>query len=391
MKRILFFFKKDKVLNAVFLSDIFLSFHYYLIVYINSTFLNKYFSETQVSALYIIGSIINVFLLLNISKILKHIGNYRLALYAVAVEGLAILGMLTTSTNFLLGFYFIIQQIAIPLILFNLDLFLESASTNEAETGDIRGIYLTLSNITLVVAPAIVAMLLNSNQYWHVYGFSFLFLLPLFYFIQKYFKNYTDSQKPQDGIIKSIQEFLKDKKLYNVFITYSLLQLFYAYMTIYTPLYLEKYVGFSWSEIGIMFTIMFLPFVLLELPVGDLADRKYGEKGFLTSGLIIMGLSTLCISFITVKSFWIWTIVLFMTRVGASLVEITSDSYFFRQVNQERDNIISLYRVARPLSSIMAPIIATVALQFMPFEYTFIVIGSLMIIGTHYSISIIGK
>ncbi|KKR45873.1 MAG: Glucose/galactose transporter [Parcubacteria group bacterium GW2011_GWA2_40_14] len=159
-------------------------------------------------------------------------------------------------------------------------------------------------------------------------------------------------------------------------------------MVVYVPLYLEKYIGFSWTEIGIMFTIMLLPFVLFELPVGELEDRKYGEREFLTIGFVIMGLSTLFISFITLKSFWIWTTILFITRIGASFVEISTESYFFKHVNQEKPDVISFFRITRPLSFIVGPVIATIALQFMPFQYIFIVIGICMILGAHYSLAL---
>jgi MFS family permease len=159
-------------------------------------------------------------------------------------------------------------------------------------------------------------------------------------------------------------------------------------MVIYMPIYLEQYIGFNWSEIGIIFTIMLIPFVIFELPVGELADDKYGEKEFLTIGFVIMGFFTLVMSFITVKSFWLWSTILFITRIGASLVEVSTESYFFKKVDKSRTDVISLFRVSRPLALVMAPVVATVALGFIPFQYIFIVIGSIMIVGTHYSLAL---
>ncbi|MDQ5948935.1 MAG: Glucose/galactose transporter [Patescibacteria group bacterium] len=389
MERIFSCFKQSKLLNAVFLSNIFLSFHYYLIIYVNSTFLNTIFSETQVSTLYIIAACINTLLLLNASKILAAIGNYKMAMYAITIQLLAMSGIIVSTNHFLTGFFFILTELCIPAILFSLDIFLESASGDETKTGDIRGIFLTLSNTTLVIAPSVVGVLLLGNVYGYVYGLSVLFLIPLYYVIKKYFSGYVDGPANHIQIRQTIREYLRDQKLYNVFSIYFLLQLFYAFMVVYTPMYLTRYIGFSWAETGVMFTIMLLPFILFELPVGDLADRKYGEKEFLTIGLVIMGLSTMFISFITVKSFFIWTAILFLTRTGASIVEVTSDSYFFKMVNQNKTDVISFYRVARPLSYIVAPIIATLSLQFIPFEYTFIIIGICMIIGTHFSMALV--
>ncbi len=388
MEKIVSILRQSKLLNAVFFSHILLSFHYYLVIYVNSSFLDKFFSENQISTLYIIGSVINILLLLNISKILNKIGNYKTAIFAIIVEAISILGLVLSTNHFLIGFYFVLTQIMTPLILFNLDVFLESVSTKEEDTGNIRGIYLTAANITLVVSPTIVSFLVVDDIYLRVYLLSFVFLVPLYFFIRKFFRNYKDSTQAHILIKETLREYLANKKIFNIFIIYFLLQFFYAYMIVYMPLYLHKYIGFEWSEIGVMFTIMLLPFVLFEIPVGNLADNKYGEKEFLTIGLLIIGLSTIVMSFISIKIFFVWAGILFISRVGASIVEITSDSYFFKQVNQDKTNIISFYRIARPLSFIVAPVVATLSFQFLPIQYVFIIIGAVMIIGTKYSLSI---
>lgn len=382
-------FKQGKLLNAIFLSNILLSFHYYLIVYINSSFLNQYFSETQISALYIIGAIINIGLFINASNILNKLGNYKTTIYVIFLDLLAILGLIITQVHFLIGLYFVLHIVTVSFILLNLDIFIENLTSDASKTGSIRGMYLTLANITLVISPALAALLLIENKFWMVYAVSFLFLLFLLFVIKKNFKNSVTEPIKNIKLKETIAEYLRDKNLYNVFSVHFLLQLFYAFMVVYTPLYLEKNMGFAWSETGVMFTIMLLPFVLFELPVGDAEDRKYGEKEFMTIGLIIMGLATMFISFVTMKNFWVWTIILFITRVGASFVEISTDTYFFKQISTRKTDIISFYRLTRPLSFIVAPIIATIAFQFIPFQYTFIIFGALMIVGVHYSMALV--
>ena len=328
MDKILSPFRQSKLLNTLFLSNIFVSFHYALIIYVNSSFLSKFFSEEQISALYIIGAVANTILLLNASKILEKIGNYKFTMYAVGIEFLATLGMLISSSPFLIGMYFLTHTIAISLLYFGMDIFVETVETDESQTGSVRATYMTMANITILIAPVVVALLLVNNIYSYVYATSVIFMIPLYYFIKRFKK--VEVKKIKHILIKeTVLEYLKNNNLYNIFISQLLLQLFYAYMVIYTPLYLLQHIGFSWAEIGIMFTIMLLPFVLFEIPVGELEDGKYSEKEFLTIGFIIMGLATLFISFITLKSFWIWTAILFITRIGASFVEVTTESYFF--------------------------------------------------------------
>jgi MFS family permease len=387
MDRVLLPFKQNKLLNTLFLSNIFVSFHYALVIYLNSSFLSKYFTDTQISSLYIIGSILNVIILLNASKFLEKISNYTFSIYTLLLEFLAIACLAVTTSPFLVALSFITHLSAISTLLFNLDVFVESVSSNDALTGSIRGTYLTITNIMIVLAPLSLSFLVRDSDYSFVYFLSSFLMIPLYLIVRK-FKGANEAKMHHISIEKTLSEYVKSSDLYNVFISHTLLQLFYGFMVIYMPIYLEQYIGFNWSEIGIIFTIMLIPFVIFELPVGELADDKYGEKEFLTIGFVIMGFFTLVMSFITVKSFWLWSTILFITRIGASLVEVSTESYFFKKVDKSRTDVISLFRVSRPLALVMAPVVATVALGFIPFQYIFIVIGSIMIVGTHYSLAL---
>ncbi|MEQ1561091.1 MAG: MFS transporter [Nitrospira sp.] len=387
MDRILFPFKQSKLLNTLFLSNVFISFHYALVIYINSSFLNGFFTETQVSALYIIGSIIDTVLLLNASKILEKIGSFNFALSVILLEFVSTVGMALAYSSFLAGLYFLIHLISISLVLFNMDVFIENVSADTSTTGSVRATYLTITNMTIVLAPVLLSFILTDSHYYYIYIASALFMLPLWNLVKKF--RFIETAKIHHIKVKeTLSEYVRNKDLYNIFVSQFLLQLFYAYMVIYTPIYLEKYIGFSWHEIGLIFTIMLLPFVFFEVPVGELADMKYGEKEFLTIGFIIMGISTLIISFITTKDFWLWAVILFVTRIGASVVEVSNESYFFKQVNKEKTDVISFFRVSRPVSFIVAPLLATLTFQFIPFQYIFIIIGSIMILGTHFSLAL---
>jgi MFS family permease len=365
-----------------------LSFHYYLIVYINSSFLSGYFSDTQISALYVVGSVLNTILLLNAAKILNTLTNRKTMLYAAAIEFLAVLGLCVTQNHFLIGVYFMTQIAVVSFMSFNLDVFLESATPDENQTGGIRSMFNTLGNITCVIAPLVISLFIFGNTYWHIYFLSLLFLIPLFYYVKKHLTQEGEKSVDHIKIRETARKYLADKNLYNIWSSEFLLQFFYAFMVVYTPLYLTKYIGFSWAEIGVIFTIMLLPFIIFEIPVGDLADKKYGEKEFLTVGFIIMGIFTMAIGFITTKNFWLWATILFATRIGASFVEITCDTYFFKKVDQGKTDIIGFYRLTRPLSYVVAPIVMALTLQFIPFQYTFIVIGAILIIGTRYSLAL---
>jgi hypothetical protein len=66
-------------------------------------------------------------------------------------------------------------------------------------------------------------------------------------------------------------------------------------------------------------------------------------------------------------------------RVGAALVEVTTESYFFKQTKSSDAQIISFFRTTRPLSYVAGAVVASLSLLYVPFNLLFVVFACLMI------------
>lgn len=129
---------------------------------------------------------------------------------------------------------------------------------------------------------------------------------------------------------------------------------------------------------------MLLPFLLFELPAGILSDKKIGEKEILVVGFVIMSVSTFIIPTLSAPIFWIWTVILFATRIGAALVEISSESYFFKHVKEEDTGLISLFRMTRPLSYVIAPLFALPVIYFFSYSTSFYFLALFVLLGLFF-------
>jgi MFS family permease len=146
--------------------------------------------------------------------------------------------------------------------------------------------------------------------------------------------------------------------------------------------------GFDWKEIGVIFTVMLLPFVFIQFPLGRYSD-KIGERKILMVGFFIAATATLALFFIDKHEVWIWALALFLTRVGAATIEVMSDVHFFRQIGKENDEFISVYRNAGPTAYVLAPIAAFVIFLLTPsFNFIFLILGALMFFGVYLSSTI---
>jgi len=374
-------------LKSLFAATFFFALHAYFVIFINSSFLNLYISEQMIGVVYGIGAFLALFAFAIIPKILRAVGNYTLIVMITLFEGIVLIGLAFATNVSVIIALFLGHAVFHTILIFNLDIFLEKY-TPEEDTGEVRGVFLTTINVALLISPLIVGLILINSDYWKIYLLASLTLLPALFIIIYKFRTFKDFHYDNFKFINTVKCVLINRGLISIFAASFLLRVFFAWMVIYTPLYLHNYVGLTWLEIGIVFTIMLIPYVVLELPLGKMADDVLGEKEILVAGFIILAFFTALIPLIGTGSVIIWAALLFATRIGASFIEIMTETNFFRQVNGADMNTISLFRMLRPASHITAPLIATLALFFIPLQYSFFVLALIVLIGVPISLKI---
>ncbi len=270
-----------------------------------------------------------------------------------------------------------------------LDIFLEELSTDK-KTGEIRGIYLTFISLGVAMGPFILALLATM---WHgfqpVYTAAALLLIPpIFLAIFSLKSNTPKTYAPYHHSLRlPFATWWHTRDIRRVTLARLVLESFYGLMIIYTPIYLYRVLGFEWSELGIIFTVMLLPFILFDWIGGELADRFWGEKELMSTGLLITGFSLLFMPFIG-KVFWAWMLVLFISRVGASLVETMTETYFFKHVKADDTGLLSIFRLTRPAGNILGIIVGVLTLNFFSYEIMFFVLAIMVLLGLKESLSI---
>lgn len=354
----------------------------------NSSFLETFLSEQTVGIVFSVGSLLSLLTLVRLPRLLSRFGVFRVTLMMFAVE-LLVLAILSTSPFAWLTISALVLHLFIARALFySLDIFVESFSSDE-KTGTIRGILLTVMNAAILFSPLILALTLGETEnYERMYIVAGALLIPAVAILVASFKDFKDPVYERVRVRESIAESIRNKDLFNIFGAQFILRFFYTWMIIYTPLYLINEIGLTWAQIGPIFTIMLLPFPLLQLPIGKIADKYLGEKEILITGFIIMGLSTALLSFYTGTNIVIWGVMLFMTRIGASVIEVLSDSYFFKNINSTQTSLVALYRIVSPASYVVAPLVSTVALTLMDIRYTFVLLGAIVLTGVIFSANI---
>ncbi len=370
---------KSNVLYTISVLSFFLALHAAIPSYFTSSFLTTLMDESKLSWIYMTQSILTILGLLSMNSLLRKFGNYRIALILIGIQIIIFYLIINLSAVEYLIPLIILALSIVGLISFTLDIFLQK-NTETKNTGNVRGHFMTAINSAWILGPLLGGMLIVGTNYKGIYAAAFGLLFPLFYIIHKNFSKFVDPHYPKVSLLKAAKSLLNNRDLSKLTIINTVLQVFYSWMTIYTPIYLYKYIGFSWTEISVVLTIMLIPFVLIEIPLGKLADKKLGEKEIMAAGYIIMGIATITLSFMNNSNLFLWALVLFITRIGAAAAESMIETYFFKKVSPEDSEILGFFRITRPLAFFIAPIITVVGLMFVSNTYLFTIVGALCVI-----------
>lgn len=380
-KKVLFF--------LIYLTSLLYSFHYALPLYIESSFISQVIPAAQfVGLIFSFSSLFTVTGTYLLPRFLRRFGNYRTTLAVMGLEVFALLMLAMVSNPIAILIFFVMQRILGDIIFLNLDYFVEAFTDNE-KTGGMRTIFMTVLNVAYAVAPFLAGLLLTDHAYWKIWATAAVFMVLGFLVIAKYFRNYEDPFYIVPNLRDTFKIVKDSHDLHSIIFMHFLLSFFYVWMVIYMPIYLNKVIGIPMHDIlATIIPIALVPFILFEVGLGKLADRSLGEQEILTVGFLIMGVSTISISWITTSSIAVWAILLFITRTGASAVEAMTESYFYKQVGPADAHLITFMRTIRATSYIIAPVIGSIILYFISFNYLWLILGIFMLSAIWFSLTI---
>lgn len=373
-------------LIPVYVSSFFLSLNFGALLYISSSLLGEFFGKDYIALFFLAGAVLNTLFFL--------VSPYLIRRFSKETLLFAFLVMTTCATFFsalawnatMVAIAYVAYSGALSMVYYCFDIFVEELSEDK-HTGELRGIYLTFVNAGIAVGPLLLSLLVKEDLFRQIYlAATALMLMPLLLTFPLLFKR-AKTHLPPETLGLPFMRWWKSRNVRAVTLAKLILETFFALMVIYTPLYLREVLHFDWAQLGIIFTVALLPFVLFEWPAGELADRFFGEKEMMSLGFFITGVTLLVMPFLS-RSFSAWLIILFLSRVGASLVEIMTESYFFKKIHATDTGFLSIFRLTRSVSIAIGSVIGVLSLYFFSFEKIFFVVAVIIFLGLKESLYI---
>lgn len=366
------------VFKAIFVSAFLMALAQAIPAYIRSSFLEEFIDVRYIGFVFTASSILTLSIINFLPRFISRYSNYRVAIILLIVNLLALAGLIFSSQSFWLTTFFIILEIAVTFLWINMDLFVERFSKN-VTTGKTRAYYFTVMNFGYLASPIIAGYLVGENNYRAMYiaGLVLMIVVALILLGNKHRLQENISYK-HGNLRKVAKKVFYNSNLRGIFGVTLLLQFFYAVAVLFMPIYLNEYIGFSWQEIGYIFTFMLLPFVLLQIPAGMIADKHHNERKILLLGFMIMIASTVLFSRFDGTSAVSWALILFLGRCGAALIEIMKESYFFKLIDVEDVDFINFFRNIRPAAYLLGSLFSVLVLKFFALNYLFLFLAIIL-------------
>lgn len=372
-------------LRSIFFASFLFFAHLSVVMYINSTVLGQLLSATMVSVCYVLGAAGSIILFFVLPIIVRRVGLVKTAVSIFLLLALALFSLSHTTTA-LFVVLFVLYTALTSTVWYCNDLFVAHYSHHRT-AGHIRGGYLTLNNTAIAIMPVVAGFAVERHGLHSVYSIGAMLLLLAACIILYSQRKFSDKIYHSTTIPAAWEIVRHSPSLRRVTAINFLLQFFYVWMTIFAPLYLSLILHFSWEAIGIMFSCMLTAFILLQYPIGRLADH-IGEKMLLIVGFSIATISTLAFAVLEKgpHSIVMYGLILFCTRVGICMVEVLSETYFFKQITDQDEGVISIYRMMTPIAYILGPLIGWYIIAKSSYSFLFICLSFVLLFGTIYTL-----
>lgn len=376
---------KNRLLIVTYLLTILYALHYGIPLYATSSYLHQYFGSSMVSMLYMIGSFAALFGSIRISRYMRKFHTYSFTAALVVGEIIVTTAFGLSNSPILLGVFFVLHFLLQTLLYICLNIYVESFSKH-AETGSIRGLFLTLLNVGILISPVIGGAILALYSFPALYIIASLLLIPFMILTRTYLYHIEEPAYERIDMFQAFRRAWQNRNLRAALVAEFIVQCFYAVMIIYSPIYL--------STIGIPLTVymtIIIPFaltplVILPYELGLLADTKWGEKELLIGGMLILALTTFLVVIVRTPDTTVWILLLLTSRIGAACVETMAFTYFFKKIGPEDASLTALFSNTLPVATIA---IGAVGILIGPLlverpQLMFIILGCMILWGVSY-------
>lgn len=348
--------------------------------YIHSSFLKSLGTNIPEGVLFSFGSGAALLLTIVSPPIFEKLGVEKTITVSSLLNATALATIAVNISPLVSILAFIISIGTTALTVLGIDIVIEHL-TEKGLTGEVRGLNLALGNLAFLIGPVAAGFIAEEFNLASVYLFASFGIICMTLFFHTRFRNLKLFLKQkQKNIWRDLGVLFKNTHLRNSYISGFAIEFFFAIWAIFVTIYMHEFIGFDWEQIGILFALMHIPYIVLEPLIGELVDTYNNENIVMVGGILIVALSFLWVATIQSTSMTVWAMALIISRVGASFGQVGHESFFFKSVSEKNTDLISAYRTMAPIALLLGPLTGSIILLFTSYQTMFIIITCLLIL-----------
>ncbi len=433
--------RKKKLLNFGFILTFLYGLQLAIPIYTLSHYLSMYFNNKSIAFIYMLAATISLYCIHMYNRMVKVYRNYNTSRIVILLSIISLILIPITNNIYVIGLYSIVYIVLTAILAISVNMYITEFSEHNGQ-GVVRGLTLSITSMSLISGLLISHYLLGIKatlphiytQYGILFIATALIHIPMLFIISNYYKHIGEPRYTSGDMWIVLTSLYRNRNLYGVFIAGLSTQIFVTTMIVYYVNYLVSY-GHVLIEdyIGTLMPLALLPFLLIPYKVGMEVDRRHDEKKLMLIGLSIMGLSLLSIPIVahyidvslisyiesinllnihnasissdqlpigTISSLSyinthvynqiliMWAIVLIIGRIGSSILETASTSYFYKTVSINDNDTIALFSNLGSVGAIIGAMIAIIAYSIdglLGLNYSiFIISGIFLLYSTIY-------
>lgn len=251
-----------------------------------------------------------------------------------------------------------------------------------------EGLIYTFANISWVVGPLFAGYFASRFGMGNVFVLSGVFmLLAFFVFKATRIKDRHISKREDFNFFKNFKDFFSDRERVLCYTLGGGITMWHTMIYLFMPLLIIRE-GFDSFFVGVFLFLVSVPLILFEYPFAKLAGKKGFKKIFVLGYFIIAVISFICFF---VSDIFLLFFLFFAASVGIAMIEPTREAYFFDIAEGDEEyRFYGPFNTTIDLNGLVARILASVSLIFLPFKFLFILFGVLMLVMSLLSFKIRG-
>ncbi|MBP9717726.1 MFS transporter [Candidatus Gracilibacteria bacterium] len=328
-------------------------------------------SDAAVGAIFFVGYLVATFANYMNGYVIEILKRRKSLVLALALFTVSFAFFSITSHYVVLLFLFGCYQFGLSLFITDISLYIKHYSnfgtiaTNSGKLG-------TFGNIGWLIGPFFGSLVAAKFGFAAVFMISSMFssLALLIFFFHRLDDEHVVVHH-ESSVAKTLMSFFKVPNLRRTYLNKIGLGFMYSLWDL-LPLLMTS-IGASVPVIGMTRSMMGLPQSLFEYPLGTMADKETGERRLAIIGYIVMGLFTAMLGL--TGDLRLFITFFFIASVGTTFVEMTSDSYLYRQIKEKDVGTVAIYRTADTLPYLVGQGLGMIMLCFISIQAWFVIGG----------------